>query len=59
MAHQTVNSTCPVHTGQSGVATKIPFLNSLLSGFLGGRGAAPGLTGPTIRGAPDSLVPLR
>jgi hypothetical protein len=34
----------------SGVAAKIHFLNSLLSGFLEGRGAAPGLVGPTVRG---------
>jgi hypothetical protein len=50
MAHRTVNSTCPVHTGQSGVVAKIHFPNSLLSGSLGGRGAAPGLVGPTVRG---------
>jgi hypothetical protein len=49
MAHQIVNSTCPVHTGQSGEAAKFPFLNLLLSCFLGGRGAALGLTGPTVR----------
>jgi hypothetical protein len=50
MAHRTVNSTCLVHTGQSGVAAKIPLLNLLLSSFLGGRGAALGLAGPTVRG---------
>jgi hypothetical protein len=39
-----------VHTGQSGVAVKIHFLNSLLSSFLGGKGTAQGLAGLTIRG---------
>jgi hypothetical protein len=34
----------------SGVAAIIPFLNLLLSSFLGGRGAAPGLAGPIVRG---------
>ena len=50
MVHRTVNSGCPVHAGQSGETAKIHFLTLLLSGFLGGRGAAPGLAGPTIRG---------
>jgi hypothetical protein len=39
-----------VHTGQSGETAKIHFLNSLLLGFLGGRGAAPVLAGPIVRG---------
>jgi hypothetical protein len=49
MVHRTVNSSCPVHTGLSGVTAKIQFLNSLLLGFLGGRDPAPGLAGPTVR----------
>jgi hypothetical protein len=50
MAYRTVNSHCPVHTGQSGVPAKIPFLNSLLSGFCGGEKLFPGQTDPTVRG---------
>jgi hypothetical protein len=45
-----VNSSCPVHTGQSSVAAKIHSPNSMLSGFLGGEALPPGLTGPTVRG---------
>jgi hypothetical protein len=50
----------------SGVAAKIHFLNSLLSVFHGGRGAAPGACWPHCQGAHrtvwctlDSPVPLR
>jgi hypothetical protein len=50
MTHRTVNSICQVHTGQLGVAAKIHFPNLLLSGFLGGRGANPGLAGLTVKG---------
>jgi hypothetical protein len=32
-AHRTVNSHCPVHTGQSGVPAIIQFSNSALLGF--------------------------
>jgi hypothetical protein len=59
MAHQTVNITCPVHTGQSGVVAKIHFLNSLLSGFLEAEALLPVLAGPTVRGRTEQPVPLR
>jgi hypothetical protein len=50
MAHQTVNSSCPVHTGQSDVPAKIQSPNSMLSGFLEGEALPLGLAGPTVRG---------
>jgi hypothetical protein len=50
----------------SGVAAKISFLNSMLLGFLGGRGTAPGVGWPHCQGVhptvwctPDNPVPLR
>jgi hypothetical protein len=45
-----MNSGCPVHTGQFGVAAKIQLMNSLLLGFLGAEALPLGLAGPTIRG---------
>jgi hypothetical protein len=39
-----------VHTEKSGVAAKIPYPNSLLSGFLGAEALPPRLAGSTVRG---------
>jgi hypothetical protein len=54
------------HRTQSGVVAKIHFLNSFLSGFLGGTDVAPGVGWPHYQGVhrivrctPDSPVPLR
>jgi hypothetical protein len=55
MSYRIVNSTCPVHTEQSDVAAKIPFLNLLLSGFLGDRGTATGADWPHCQGV-DRIV---
>jgi hypothetical protein len=60
MAHQTVNSHCPLRTGQSdvlsGVPTIIQVLNSALSGFCAGEGLPQANLAPLVEGAPDSLV---
>jgi hypothetical protein len=72
MAHRTVNSHCPVHTGQSGAMSgalsgaPLKFISETCAlGFLGGEGSSPGQPGPTwqrvrrtVRCTPDSPVPL-
>jgi hypothetical protein len=50
-----VNSTCPVHTRQSGVAAKIHIPNSLLSGPSGAEALPLGLAGPTVRGSTEQF----
>jgi hypothetical protein len=62
MAHRTVNSHCPLRTGQSGVLSGVPaiiqVLNSVLSGFCAGEGLPQANLAPLAEGAPDSPVPL-
>jgi hypothetical protein len=65
MAHRTVNSHCPVHTGQSGAlfgalsGAPLKFLSEIGRSLVSMNGSVfPGPTWPHLaEGAPDSPVP--
>jgi hypothetical protein len=61
MAHRTVNSHCPVHTGQSGAMSGAPLKFNSETGALGFSVEGSFFLGPAwphlAEGAPDSPVP--